>query len=285
MVKLAINPQYIKEKFGGGKRSEEEIFHLCADAGFMEYDYSPAVMEDGWEETVRRIADYIGTLGGQVHQTHAPFNRYKQEDRALFTEHVRRLIKASSILGAKYVVIHADEYVAPEGKEFAPEDALAYIVEFYRPLVEYAASLGITTAVENLFEDGFRTKPGARSRYTHYVEEVIAVMDAFQEYNAGCCWDYGHGHVAYGNKDVEAAAKVASRIVCTHVHDNYYGKDLHCIPYTGQVDWAAHMKLLRDAGYRGNLSLELVYGRYPDELVPEMLRFAHASAVRLQSEM
>ena len=53
---------------------------------------------------------------------------------------------------------------------------------------------------------------------------------------------------------------------------------------TGQVDWAAHMKLLRDAGYAGNLNLEMVYGRYPDALVGDMLAWAYRAAETLAGE-
>lgn len=283
-MKLAMNPAYIRRRRDGTLREETEIFKLCYDAGFSEYDYSPNVSADDWEERTKRLADFVGNMGGQVHQSHAPMNRYAKVDLAVFTEKVYRLIKASAIMGAKYVVIHADEYWAPDGKEFAPEDALAWITEYYRPMVEYAANLGLTIAVENLFEDGCGPRKGERSRYTHYVEEVIAVMDAFREYGAGCCWDYGHGHVAYGKADVEAIQKLAPRIVCTHVHDNYYGKDLHLIPYFGDIDWTAHMKLLREAGYTGNLSLELVYGSYPDAMVEDMLHYAYRAAETLKAE-
>ena len=284
-MKLSITPAYIRVKPSGERRSEEECFRLCYEAGFTEFDYNADITAENWEENAKRLADFVGNLGGQVHQSHSPMNRYAKLDADTHRENIRRVIKTTAIMGGKYFVFHADEYWAPEGKPFAPEDALAFIIDYYRPLIEYAANLGLTPAVENLFEDGFCKRPiDARNRYTHDVEEVIAVMDAFKEYNVGCCWDYGHGHVAYGGKDVEAAAKVAGCIVCTHVHDNYYGKDLHGIPYTGQVDWAAHMKLLRDAGYAGNLNLEMVYGRYPDVLVGDMLAWAYRAAETLAGE-
>lgn len=285
-MKISINPAYVEKRPDGSVRTMEECFRLCREAGFTVFDFTVNPAMDSWEDNAKRLADYAAKIGAEVHQSHSPMNRYAKLDPDLHRERVRRMIKATAIMGGKYVVIHADEYWAPEGKPFSPEDALAWIVEYYRPMVEYAAELGLTVAVENLFEDGFNLRPiDARNRYTHYAEEVIAVMDAFKEYGAGCCFDYGHGHVAYGDRDVEAAAKLADRIVCTHVHDNYYNRDLHLLPYCGKVNWAAHMQILRDAGYTGNLNLELVYGSYPDELVGDMLAWAYRAATTLEGEL
>ncbi len=283
-MELSINPSYVMRKYGTGELREPlEAFRLCLDAGFKLFDHTPNTTADDWEARAYKLADELAGLGGQIHQTHAPYNRYKKEDVELFTERVRRQIKASSIVGAKYIVIHADEYRSPD-KPFTPEDALEYIVGYYRPLVEYAASLGVTAAIENLFEDNCGPRKGERSRYTSYAEEVLAVMDAFAEYNAGCCWDFGHAHVSYGKEDIHGLEKVASRLVCTHVHDNSHHSDLHQIPYEGEIDWTAQMKCLRDANYQGNISLELVYGRYPDALVPDMLAYAYKSASALLAD-
>ncbi|MBQ8509511.1 MAG: sugar phosphate isomerase/epimerase [Clostridia bacterium] len=279
-MKLAINPTFAAFRMGGTERIEmKDAFKLCLDAGFTEFDFTPDVTSDDWEAKTAAYADELAKLGCVVHQTHAPFNRYKKAPVEEHQEQVRRVIKASAMMGAKYVVIHADEF--PAGEEWTQEKALTYNVDYFRPLVEYAKTLGITAAIENLFEDG---RP-ERDRYTSLVEEVIAVMDAYAEYGAGCCWDFGHGHVSYGKQDVEALKKVAGRAVCTHVHDNHYGKDLHQFPFCGDIDWTASMSILKDAGYDGNLSLELVYGRFPESLKPEMLRFVYGCARELEEMM
>ncbi len=70
---------------------------------------------------------------------------------------------------------------------------------------------------------------------------------------------------------LDALREIGPHLVCTHVHDNYYGSDLHLMPFLGDVDWEAHMACLRELGYAGKLSFEFVYGRFPDALLPVWL--------------
>ena len=67
---------------------------------------------------------------------------------------------------------------------------------------------------------------------------------------------------------LDALKTVGAHLCCTHVHDNYYGKDLHLMPFLGDIDWESHMTCLREMDYKGKLSFELVYGRFPEKLLP-----------------
>lgn len=79
----------------------------------------------------------------------------------------------------------------------------------------------------------------------------------------------------------DALKSAAKYVKCTHVHDNYLNSDSHMLPFTGKIDWKAEMAVLADAGYNGNISLELVYDRMPDELLPDWLSFCKKTADRL----
>lgn len=74
---------------------------------------------------------------------------------------------------------------------------------------------------------------------------------------------------------LNAMKEVGRYICCTHVHDNYYGKDLHLTPFFGEIDWESHMACMRETGYQGKLSFEFVYGRLPEKLLPMWLESVH----------
>ena len=43
-----------------------------------------------------------------------------------------------------------------------------------------------------------------------------------------------------------------------HVQDNDYIADRHIIPYTGDLNWEAIMTSLKNAGYEGDLTFEII---------------------------
>lgn len=281
---LAINANYACHKYGTTeKRTLSEAVKLCRDAGFRYLDINPVTGTAGWEDACRRLREELESLGMTAEQTHAPFGRYGNADPAEFAVLIKNMITATALVGAKYCVIHADEYKCGD-KPYTSEDAVAYTKEYMTPLVDYASSLGVTMAFENLFEDGYKTRPGERSRCCSTVDELLATLELFNGYKVGVCWDFGHAHVAFGANDFMELAKVADRLVCTHVHDNDRTKDQHLLPYLGNTDWTAQMKVLRDADYTGKLSLELVYGRYPDSLMPHFLAYARRTAETLNED-
>lgn len=290
-MKFSINPTYIcKRPNGAPGRSIPEVFKKCMQHGFQEFDFTPNVTVDGWEEKTGELAYQLKEMGAWVHQTHAPFNRYNvkagKEGYKQYEENFMKVIKASHILGAKYVVVHADEFYSydyDKERMFDADEAFEFSRKFYVPFAEYAADLGLTIAFETVFEDCCLTSK-CRSRYTSYVEELLAVIDAYSQYNAVCCWDSGHAHVQYGKDDMTVLERLAPKVACTHIHDNYYKKDLHLIPYSGEINWESAMQIMKKAGYQGNLSLELVYGAYPDELIDNMLDMAFSAVKKLKKE-
>ena len=50
--------------------------------------------------------------------------------------------------------------------------------------------------------------------------------------------------------------------------------DDHLLPTLGLMDWKAYMSYMRENGYKGNYTLELVYGHIPRELMDPFLSFS-----------
>ena len=171
-MELSLSLGYLLSIYGSDRlRSLEDAACLCKGAGFDCVDYSPICQGDAWEADVCREREILERAGLAVEQTHAPFNRYGFYSAEEFPERFRRLFVASRILGAKAVVVHADEY-RPIGR-YDVREALTFTYEFLAPYVEYAAKHDLIVAVENLCEDFYPAYPqlDGKSRFTSRLEE------------------------------------------------------------------------------------------------------------------
>ena len=215
-------------------------------------------------------------MGLGIEQTHAPYNRYAGEDPAVFSEKLRHAFETAVLLGAKRIVIHADEYRSTK-RAYRSENAVRYAYDFFAPFVEYALKNDLGVAIENVFEDGYLDMP----RCCSDVDELIELIDRYNDPGVTCCWDFGHAACAYGEKMLDALKKVGTRLSCTHVHDNKFVDDLHLPPYFGKVDWTSHMRYLKELGYTGAFTYEFVYGLLPRALKPDYIALSLKTAHHL----
>ena len=280
-MELGINLEYILKRRGTKTpRDFEEAAALCKNAGFSLVDFSSDFITDDWEKNARFHREVLDRTGISVEQTHAPMNRYGSYDKDAFWEYYRRCFEVSRILGAKYVVVHGDEYTVTD--HWDEKEIVEYTYGYLAPFVDFAAKNGMVVAVEDLFEEGCGNIIDGKSRFTSRINELQAVVERFNTPEVRVCWDFGHANCAYGKDNMLGALKqVGKYLVCTHVHDNYYDRDLHLMPFLGEIDWESHMKYLGEIGYKGNFSFEFVYGGIPDSLLPQSLSMAHEVGQKL----
>ena len=275
-MEIAINSGYFRKVYGSDKkRTDLECALLCKKGGFSLIDCSPDFLSDNdWQDKAKRLAEDFKSKGIIVEQSHAPFNRYNREDDVVFKEKLRRAFLIASEIGAKRIVVHADEYVCNDGK-YDSEIACRFAYEYFYPFVELASKLGIGIAVENLFED----RPGqSRSRCTSTVEEILRIIELFHSPEVTCCWDFGHAAVSFGENMLEELKKIGKHVTCTHVHDNYIHEDTHLPIFLGKIDWKSHMDYLKKIGYDGVFTYEFVYGCMPDCVIEDFLKFQYKAA-------
>ena len=272
-MELAINLDFVQLRQGtDAKRSVEESLDLCREAGFMRLDYLVNIQTPDYLEQAKRAREAIDARGMKVIQSHCPFFRYGENGLAKFREFAPRAVEAAAVLGADFLVIHADEYRS--GGEFNAAESLRQTRDFLAPVIDLCVQKGVRPAIENLFEDKYGG-PG-RSRYTSEAEEVLAVLESFPDSGIGCCWDSGHHNVSFGEERFfEKLEMLAPYIVCTHMHDNRYGIDMHKPAFFGAIDWAKVMEILKKAGYQGDFTWEFVYERIPDGLYKEYMHFMY----------
>ena len=256
------------------KRSLEEAVQLCKNAGFYRFDYLSDVLDDA--ERDREIFDKAGV---KVIQSHCPFFRYKEDGINKFKEEAPKAVKAAAKLGAEFFVIHADEYRMND--EISFDEMMKVTREYLAPVIDLCAEYGLRPAIENLFEEKGRPH---RTRFCSEAEEVIGVIESFPGTGIGCCWDSGHHHVSFGDDDFFPKLEMlAPYIICTHMHDNRYGVDMHKPAFFGTINWERVMEILKQYNYPGDFSWEFVHDRVPDAVYGEYLKFIKASGDYLLS--
>ena len=229
--------------------------------------------EDGWEEIVAQIGELSKKYTLPVYQTHANTYTGKQWDDPDYPLHdfqtmtTLRSIKATAILGGKWVVIHPMNL--PHDALYDPKKAKDAALCKLAPYVEEAKKLGVGIAVENMVD--FR---GNRRRYCGGdIYELIELVDTINDDAVGICFDTGHANID-GVEPAAAIYEIGKRLKATHINDNHASDiDEHLFPYFGTIDWSKTAKALKDIGYDGDFAYEAESQRIPSELYEDWLGY------------
>lgn len=257
-MELSVNAAHFCGRADGTKRELKTVLQLCRAAGFRAVDLR--VPPEQTEDT----AAYLAQIGLTVNQSHCPYNRYAKKDYADFAADILTAAKAAAALGSKIFVVHGDEFDFT-AQPYSREAALEFNYRLFSPAAEFLEQNGMRLAFENVFPD--MDVP----RFCSLPEELAALTDKFPRETVGICWDTGHGKVANEKEYLSDMASLADRFIATHIHDNYYGKDLHLFPFLGQLNWEGTVNVLKNAGYAGEFTYEFVYDRIPDAFLPDVL--------------
>lgn len=277
-MKIGMNPSYLMKKI-----PFEKVLEFLAKHGMTEMDYQPNYRRDDWESNAYKEIDAIAKAGLSIHQTHSPYNRYGTDTPENYKIYLERLFRETEMAGAKYMVVHGDEFDF-DNMEYTPEKALQYNYELFAPYVERAAKSGIKVAFETVFADELANGKSA-PRFCSDIDDLMAMIDKFNADNVCCCWDFGHAGLSFGEKHAENILKMGSLIECTHVQDYGHNDDLHLPPFLGENDWDACMKALKKTGYKGNLTYEMVYGVIPEALGDAFVAYLKETGEVLKSLM
>ena len=265
------------------KADIRDSIRLCADAGYRVMDmnfldcttFKLPFVTDGWESWIHSVRETADEHGVEFSQAHANFYNFCDPlapDKAFLDEMVLRSIKCASILGVKWIVIHAGTCF--DSAQLV-KDSKASNVAYFKPVIEYAAKCNIGLAIENLWDWNIAPK----RRYTTTAEELVDLVDELaKEYtNVGICWDVEHANIMK-QAQTPALTMIGDRLKCTHISDNIGIQNDHILPFSGFTDWKEIMQVLKDIKYAGDFTYEI--HRYitelPEELVPAALKYSVA---------
>lgn len=251
----------------------EESFDLIKEAGFDTIDFGMSsakelVEQMGFELAFEYIRNEIEKRGLKVNQTHGRTDAFDTlfVDGKVTDEYFQKVIediKATKILGAKYIVVH------PLQPPYALFDKHADFrkqinLEFFKRMQPYLHEYGVTECIENLFRNDPERNvcvPSSCSR----PEEILYYIDQLQDEHFQACLDIGHMLLTgdyTGDTPQGAIRKLGKHLKVVHAHDNKKIKDDHFAPYMGLCDWSEVAIALEEIGYDGVFSLELMPHRF-----------------------
>ena len=101
------------------------------------------------------------------------------------------------------------------------------------------------------------------------------------------CLDVGHAYMVDVNPQDSIRTLGKKHLKALHIHDNFSLRDLHLLPYTGELKWDQITDALAEIDYDCDFTLEIVgyVGRLPDDMLPEGLRLAESVGRRLIREI
>ncbi len=237
----------------------EKMFEYAARAGFkyvsLGFGSSKAFHEDNWQEVAPEINEKLKMYGLLCIQTHLPYYDLLISSEILDEKMelaIKRCIKASAELGAKWCVYHPRSAAS---RNYSSTQALSDNLKVISGYAKVAKEAQIGLALENLpiFPNIYEMR-----FYTSDYEDLCRLVDELNDDNICVCWDFGHAHL---NKfdHVQGLRYVGNRLGCTHIHNNFRKDDRHLPPSVGTANWAELMPVLKEIVYEGPLTLEVNY--------------------------
>lgn len=164
----------------------------------------------------------------------SPFARIRQAA----VESVVETFDCFARLGAKWVNVH----IAAVPALFSREDMVRWNGECFAQIVERASGYPFGIMVEHI--------PDRDAR----VQEIRQILDV----DARLHFHLDVGHAVIGSDKLEGLLRaLQKRLVHVHLSDNFCRSDDHLPLGAGRIDWKQTLRLLRQAGYDGTMTLEV----------------------------
>lgn len=173
-----------------------------------------------------------------------------QAERARALDHLKWAIDSTAALGGDLLCGPFHQPLAEFSGQGPTADEKSRCVEVHKQAAQYAQASGIALSVEplNRFECYFLTT----------ARDAEALVRRVDERNYGYLYDTFHFNIEEKNQ-AKSIAATSSAINHVHISENDRGT-----PGTGQVDFAAVFKALKQSGYDRWLTVEAFGQALPD---------------------
>lgn len=241
--------------------SPEPYLRQIAEAGFAyihwchhwstDFLYAPAEIE--------QIRRWLSQFGLRLLDAHGSCGQEKNwlspvdYEREAGLDLARNRIDLTAALGGDALVMHMPR---PDGL-----DRLRRALDVLEP---YARAHGVRIALEN----------GS-------FPMIADVLDQYAPDYLGFCYDSGHENI--GGVNAADRARVASRLLVTHLDDNNGKGDDHMIPFAGTADWPGIAGFLAGSAYDKCLQMEVTMHGSGIADQKEFLARAYSAGERLSA--
>lgn len=249
----------------------KSIKHIGFDCVDIDFESNKTMSEDEWKKASRNINRILEKADIKCTQTHLPYYFLGLSSEIIDNSEEKRIINAIDIsaeIDAEWCVCH------PRTSITTNYNVSSSLKDNYNSISKYicrAKKKGTKIAIENMPEFPLLTNP-RMPFYTSDYRDLITLRDSFNDEDVGICWDFGHAGLMkwelaqkgdfsqellmrYGQEN--AIKEVGNRIKCTHIHNNFLLDDHHLSPDLGKINWNKVIKVFKETGYSGALSLEL----------------------------
>lgn len=223
-------------------------------------------------EELKSLAEKLGITIIALTPYNSRFNDLDPSVRKAEESDVIRVIKAAEYLGAKYIRIYGGNYAAgdtdPDGKKWAA------LVNSMRQLGDIAEKHGVRLVIENHF-----------NTMTVSAKQSIALSREINHPSVGILYDQANLTFT-GQEDYKTAIPLQTeKVYYMHVKDLEFKKGQTAFVssdvshpkeeernvYTrivgeGELDWPEILKMVKEYGYDGWLSLEYERRWHPDDI-------------------
>ncbi len=272
-MKLSIETCILAERLG-----IKEAFRLIKQHGFdcVNVDiFGELERQLGCEDYLEYAKDLraeLEEIGLECNQAHAPMcfcYGDKMDESCFGWRKIARSIEVAAILGAKSIIIHST--FLPVDKKW---DEFNHNIAFFKSFEQIAKKSSIKIAIENLDNyDSFRKRFNGVFNTPYELKEVL---DALNSNVFTVCLDLGHSAITGYTPEGFIENMEKGMISCLHIQDSDYCGDLHMLPFTSEFDWDKIMKALKNYGYEGDMTFEVLgyLNKLPNELLGAGLDFA-----------
>lgn len=238
-------------------------------------DYGCGLWRDTDKREIERVKKFANEHNFKIVALTPYANRINSlnaEEREEDSRKLKDCIQLASNLGASVIRIYGGKFI--KGKDSLWDEKKAMLVDTLRELGNFAGRYNVTLAVETHFNTMTDT--------AHSAANIIEKVD---HKNVGVLYDQPNLSFQ-GTEDYKEAIKLLSgHIVYVHVKDFVFkGEDkkfvasavetvkkternvVSRIPGQGIIPWKEILKLLKEIGYRGALSLEYERRWHPQDL-------------------
>lgn len=214
------------------------------------YGYNPNLLDGDWQSLVALHKEQLHGFEGEIalHGAFYDMSSASIDQRILAVTRDRYLLnlQIATDLGGQNVVFHVN-YLHVIRQNSYLEDWSRRQVDFWGEMAERAKELGVTVAVENMWEPN--------------PDVIMDVLDQVDSPYVGTCLDVGHAHL-YSAKDISFATwleRVESRLVHCHINNNRgeYDDHLPLDDERGIVDYRSVLDMLRALPRQPLVSLEM----------------------------
>lgn len=248
-MKIGCCAYSYREALTRGEMSLPDFIRSCAELGLDGVELTGYYFPDTSRATLNSLKRLCFRMGLQVSGVamRNQFTLPDAEQRKAEVEKVKQWIDIAVALGAPFLRLFADRY--PEGVSEAT--ALEWALECFRQVLPYAEAQGVTLALEN------------HGGLTATAEKTLRFVHALKSDYFGLLLDCAN----FPDQHYRQIEMLAPHAVNVHAKTHFRTAQGNYV----ELDYERIFAILKQAGYRGYLSVEYEYTDPPAQAIP---RFA-----------